>query len=75
MSTPAPTKGLYFSYDDVWMLDGVRTPMVDYCGPLGHVSPTDMGIKAAREALKRNAVPGEHIPIGAMARIDGCLAS
>lgn len=61
MSTPAPTKGLYFSYDDVWMLDGVRTPMVDYCGPLGHVSPTDMGIKAAREALKRNAVPGEHI--------------
>ena len=55
------TKGLFFSYNDVWMLDGVRTPMVDYCGPLGHVSPTDMGIKAAREALKRNAVPGEHI--------------
>ncbi len=54
-------KGFFSSFDDVWMLDGVRTPMVDYCGALGHISPTDMGIKAAREALARAGVPGEHI--------------
>ena len=37
--------GFFSSFDDVWMLDGVRTPMVDYCGALGHISPTDLGIK------------------------------
>lgn len=48
--------GFFTAFDDIWMLDGVRTPMVDYCGALGHVSPTDLGIKAAREALKRTGV-------------------
>ena len=54
-------KGFFSSFDDVWMLDGVRTPMVDYCGALGYISPTDLGIKAAREALARAGVPGDHI--------------
>jgi len=49
-------KGFFNAFNDVWMLDGVRTPMVDYCGALGHISPTDLGIKAAREALARNGV-------------------
>ena len=53
--------GFFSSFDDVWMLDGVRTPMVDYCGALGHISPTDLGIKAAREALKRAGVAGSEI--------------
>ena len=53
--------GFFSSFDDVWMLDGVRTPMVDYCGALGHISPTDLGIKAARAALGRAGVPGSHI--------------
>jgi acetyl-CoA C-acetyltransferase len=44
---------LYSSYDDVWILDGVRTPFVDYCTALGAVSPTDLGIKVAREVLER----------------------
>jgi acetyl-CoA C-acetyltransferase len=35
------------------MYEGVRTPLVDYCGALGHISPTDLGIKVAKEALKR----------------------
>lgn len=54
-------KGFFNAFNDVWMLDGVRTPMVDYCGALGHISPTDLGIKAARAALERSGVPGEHI--------------
>ncbi|HEX5389891.1 MAG TPA: thiolase family protein [Burkholderiaceae bacterium] len=53
--------GFFSSFDDVWMLDGVRTPMVDYCGALGHISPTDLGIKAARAALARAGVPGSDI--------------
>ncbi len=54
-------QGFFSSFDDVWMLDGVRTPMVDYCGALGHISPTDLGIKAARAALARAGVPGSDI--------------
>ncbi len=55
------SKGFFNAFDDIWMLDGMRTPMVDYCGALGHISPTDLGIKAARAALLRAAVPAEHI--------------
>jgi acetyl-CoA C-acetyltransferase len=55
------SKGFFNAFQDVWMLDGVRTPMVDYCGALGHISPTDLGIKAARAALQRAGVPGAHI--------------
>src|ERR1035437_10111258 len=43
------------------MLDGMRTPLVDYCGALGHISPTDLGIKAARAALERAGVPASDI--------------
>lgn len=55
------SKGFFSHFDDVWMLDGVRTPMVDYCGALGHISPTDMGIKVAKSVLELTAVAGEHI--------------
>lgn len=48
--------GFYSAFKDVWMIDGVRTPMIDYCGALGGVSPTDMGIKVAREIIKRTEV-------------------
>ena len=53
--------GFFNAFEDVWMHEGVRTPMVDYCGALGHISPTDMGIKAAREALKRADIPAKDI--------------
>jgi acetyl-CoA C-acetyltransferase len=39
------------------MLDGVRTPFVDYVGAFGLISPTDLGIKVARAVLSRTAVP------------------
>ena len=55
------SQGLFQSFDDVVMLGGVRTPMVDYCGALGHLSPTDLGIKAARESLKRAGISGSDI--------------
>lgn len=55
------SKGFFNAFDDIWMIDGTRTPMVDYCGVLGHISPTDLGIKAARAALAKAAVPPKHI--------------
>ena len=48
-------------FDDHWLLDGARTPLVDYCGALAEVSPIDLGIKAARAALTRAQVPGAAI--------------
>jgi acetyl-CoA C-acetyltransferase len=54
-------KGFVSEFQDVWLLEGVRTPMVDYCGALGHVSPTDLGIKAARAVLQRAGVSADHI--------------
>jgi acetyl-CoA C-acetyltransferase len=47
---------LYSAYDDIWILDGVRTPFVDYCTGFSAVSPTDLGIKVARAVLERAAV-------------------
>ena len=55
------SKGFFNAFADVVILDGVRTPMVDYCGALGHLSPTDLGIKAARAALARAGVAGSEI--------------
>jgi hypothetical protein len=55
------SKGFFNAFADVWMHEGVRTPMVDYCGALGHISPTDLGIKAAREALKRAGIAASEI--------------
>jgi acetyl-CoA C-acetyltransferase len=48
------SKGLSYTYDDAWMVEGVRTPFADYNGPLALVSPIDLGIKAAREVFKKS---------------------
>lgn len=53
--------GFYSSFKDIWMVAGVRTPMVDYCGAFSLLSPTDMGIKVAREILQRSGVPAAAI--------------
>ncbi|MEO6278614.1 thiolase family protein [Roseateles sp.] len=41
---------------DTWLLAGARTPWVDYCGALAAVSPTDLGIHAARAAIARSGL-------------------
>ena len=40
------SKAITASWQDVWLLDGVRTPFVDYNGGLAQISPIDLGIKA-----------------------------
>jgi acetyl-CoA C-acetyltransferase len=58
MSKP---KGFFGGFDDIWIVDGLRTPMVDYCGDLGAVSATDLGIKVAKDVLARSGVPATDI--------------
>jgi acetyl-CoA C-acetyltransferase len=55
------TAGLRARYDDIWLLDGVRTPFADYGTVLGLVSPTDLGIKAARAVFQRTSVPPSEV--------------
>ena len=50
------SKALLSSYNDVWLVDGVRTPFVEYNTALGLVSPTDLGIKVAREVFRRSGL-------------------
>ena len=39
----------------------MRTPFADYNGALAAVSPTDLGIKAAREVLAQRGVPPQDV--------------
>src|SRR6187200_1015305 len=48
------SKALTASWQDVWLLDGVRTPFVDYNTGLAQISPIDLGIKAARAVFARS---------------------
>jgi acetyl-CoA C-acetyltransferase len=62
---------LHTAFDDVWLLAGARTPFADLSGPLAGVSPIDLGIKAAREALARAGVAAEevgHLVAGSVAQ-------
>jgi acetyl-CoA C-acetyltransferase len=57
----SPSRGVGGSWDDVWLIDGCRTPFADYGGPLAPNSPTDLGIKAAREAFARTGVSPDDV--------------
>jgi len=52
---------LCIRFDDAYLLDGVRTPFVDYRGALSGVSPIDLGIKAARAVIERAGVDADDI--------------
>ncbi|WP_137819642.1 thiolase family protein [Pseudomonas sp. 2FG] len=62
--------GLYSAFDDVLILEAVRTPWCDYGGALGLVSPTDLGIKVGREVLRRAAID----PTAVDSVLAGCMA-
>lgn len=59
-------KGQFEAFRDVALLAAVRTPWIDYCGPLAQVSPIDLGIHVARAVLGRAGIPA--------ARVDSVLA-
>ncbi len=47
---------LVASFSNAWLIEGARTPFVDYRGALAAISPIDLGIKAARSAIARAGV-------------------
>jgi len=59
----AGSKALLSRYEDVFLLDGVRTPFIEYNTALSLVSPTDLGIKAARAVFERSGVAPADVDI------------
>jgi hypothetical protein len=55
-STTNNAAGFFIAYNDISLLDGIHTPFVDYNSALGQVSPTDLGIKAARAHPYEDAI-------------------
>lgn len=49
------------AYDDIFLVAGQRTPFADYNGVLRDVSPTDLGIFAARALFEKSGVPVSEI--------------
>ena len=45
------------AWNNAVLLEGIRTPFVDYQGALSLVSPIDLGIKAARAVLEKAGTP------------------
>jgi acetyl-CoA C-acetyltransferase len=51
------SSALVAEYKDVWLVAGARTPFADYGSVLRDVSPTDLGIFAARALFERSGIP------------------
>jgi len=66
MSAPGQGGGLFQRFEDTFILDGLRTPMVDYQGAFADANPIDLGIKAAKAVLAKSGV--------APAQVDSVLA-
>jgi acetyl-CoA C-acetyltransferase len=54
-------KGIAIIYDDIFLIGGARTPFGKLGGTLGSVSPTDLGIFAAKSALEKSFVNPQNI--------------
>jgi len=50
------TKGIGIIFDDIFLVNGTRTPFGKFCGTLAQVSPTDLGIVASRGALEKSNI-------------------
>lgn len=48
-------------FEDIYLLEGKRTPFGKYTGSLSTVSPTDLGILASRAAIEAAGVPAGDI--------------
>ncbi len=49
------------AYDDIWLVAGQRTPFADYNTVLRDVSPTDLGIAAARALFATSGIPASAV--------------
>lgn len=54
-------KGFGITYDDIYLVNGARTPFGKLCGTLAAVSPTDLGIYATKAAIEKSGITGADI--------------
>lgn len=54
-------KGIGIVYDDMYLINGARTPFGKLAGTLANVSPTDLGIIACRAALQKSNIDAKEI--------------
>ena len=50
------SQGQFQRFDEVFIFDGLRTPMVDYQGAFADANPIDLGVHAARSVLARAGI-------------------
>ena len=62
-------KGIAILFDDIFLVNGARTPFGKFCGTLGNISPTDLGIYASRAALVKCGVSPTDIDQAIIANI------
>ncbi|MBM7702513.1 acetyl-CoA C-acetyltransferase [Metabacillus iocasae] len=54
---------------DVYILEGARTPIGTFGGALKDINPTELGIIASKEALKRSGVRSEEVDVSVTGNI------
>lgn len=54
-------RGLLSQFEDIWLVEGVRTAFAEYNTVLGLVSPIDLGIKVAREVFQRSGISPQDV--------------
>ncbi len=54
-------KGIGIIYDDMYLINGARTPFGKLAGTLASVSPTDLGIIACKSALQKSNIDAKEI--------------
>jgi acetyl-CoA C-acetyltransferase len=62
-------KGIGSVYDDVYLVNGARTPFGGFCGSLGKVSPIDLGVFASKAAIEKSGIEAEDIDQAIIANI------
>ncbi|QAS52923.1 thiolase family protein [Halobacillus litoralis] len=53
----------------VYILEGARTPFGTFGGALKDVDPTELGVTASKEALKRSGISADHIDLTVMGNV------
>ncbi|WP_226582174.1 thiolase family protein [Halobacillus litoralis] len=53
----------------VYIVEGARTPFGTFGGALKDVDPTDLGVTASKEALKRSGITADHIDFTVMGNV------
>ncbi len=49
-------KGVGIIFDNIFLAGGARTPFGKFCGTLGRISPTDLGIYACKGAFEKTSL-------------------